>query len=222
MNKKIMAIIIAAIIITLGLVVAINYSNSTKNEVTDIDKKTEDKAEVDNQQDMEQPKNDEENKQETEQETQQEQEKSEDTEKTDISIGEMAPDFTLENLEGEKVSLSDYKGKIVLINFWATWCKFCDIEMPDLNDVDKNNEDVVVLAVNVQEEGSKVSKYIKDGGYGFEVVLDTKGDIARNYLVASYPTTYAVDKDGILVGGVPGMLTKPQIEQIVESVRSGK
>lgn len=201
MNKKILAIVIAAIVITLGIVVAISYSGSSKNQVTDTDKKTEEKAQVDNQKDNE---------------------KSEDVEEADIAIGEAAPDFTLETLEGEKVSLSDYKGKIVLINFWATWCKFCDIEMPDLNDVDKNNEDVVVLAVNVQEEESKVSKYIKDGGYGFEVVLDTKGDIARNYLVASFPTTYAVDKDGMLVGGVPGMLTKPQIEQIVENVRSGK
>lgn len=214
MNKKILAIVIAAIVITLGIVVAISYSGSSKNEVTDNEKTSQEKTQVDNQQDKEQPKN--------EKEDEQEKEESQDMEEVEVAIGETAPDFTLENLEGEKVSLSDYKGKIVLINFWATWCKFCDIEMPDLNDIDKNNEDVVVLAVNVQEEGSKVSKYIKDGGYGFEVVLDTKGDIARNYLVASFPTTYAVDKDGMLVGGVPGMLTKPQMEQIVENVRSGK
>ena len=93
--------------------------------------------------------------------------------------------------------------------------------MPDLNNVDKKNDDVVVLAVNVQEEQPKVSEYIKEGGYDFEVVLDTKGNISRNYLVSSFPTTYAVDKEGILVGGVPGMLTKPQMEQIIENVRTG-
>ena len=140
----------------------------------------------------------------------------------DLAIGKLAPNFTLKNLEGKEVSLSDYKGKIVILNFWATWCKFCDIEMPDLNDLDKDNDDVVVLAVDVMEEHDKVKKYIDKGGYEFEVVLDSKGDISRNYLVSAYPTTYAINKEGILMGGVPGMMTKPQMEQIVESVRSGK
>lgn len=140
----------------------------------------------------------------------------------EIATGKPAPDFTLKNLEGEDVSLSDYKGKIVILNFWATWCKFCDVEMPDLNDLDKENDDVVVLAVDVMEEHDKVKKYIDKGGYGFEVVLDSKGDISRNYLVSAYPTTYAINKEGILMGGVPGMITKLQMEQIVESVRANQ
>ncbi len=137
-------------------------------------------------------------------------------------VGKSAPDFTLTNLDGKEVSLSDYKGEIVILNFWATWCKFCDVEMPDLNDLDKENDDVVVLAVDVMEGHDKVKKYIDKGGYDFEVVLDSKGDISREYLVTAFPTSYIVNKEGILMGGVQGPINKPQIEQILESIRLGK
>ena len=91
--------------------------------------------------------------------------------------------------------------------------------MPDLDAVDKENDDVVVLAVDVNETETKVKKYIEKGGYEFEVVLDSDGAISRQYLVSAFPTTYVVDKEGILEGGVPGMMTKPQMEQIIENVR---
>lgn len=137
----------------------------------------------------------------------------------EIAIGALAPDFTLKNLEGKEVSLSDYRGKIVLVNFWATTCGFCDKEMPDLNIIDKENDDVVVLAVDVMEKESKVKDYIAKGGYGFEVVLDEKGDIARKYLVSGFPTTCVIDKDGILVNGIVGMMTRDQMENAIENVR---
>lgn len=119
----------------------------------------------------------------------------------DIAKGELAPDFTLVNLDGKEVSLSDYKGKTVLVNFWATWCGFCDMEMPDLNKLDKENDDLVVLAVNVMEEKDIVQEYIDEGGYEFEVVLDSDGAITRNYLVSGFPTSYFIDKEGVLLGG---------------------
>ncbi len=201
MNKKILGIVIGAIVLTLGIVIAINYNDMSKNQASKDQAINQSKTEnVANDKKSEKPKE----------------------EPGEISIGKPAPDFTLKNLKGEEVSLSDYKGKIVLINFWATWCKFCDVEMPDLNAIDKNNDDVVVLAVNVMEEESKVSEYIKKNGYDFEVALDTTGDIAKNYLVSAFPTTYAVDKDGVLISGVPGMLTKVQMEQIIEKARAGK
>lgn len=155
-------------------------------------------------------KNDSENKEDIVTETDQEPE---------IGIGLPAPDFTLKNLDGKEVSLSDYKGKIVMVNFWATTCGFCDKEMPDLNAMDKENDDVVVLAVDVMEKESKVKSYIEKGGYDFEVVLDEKGDIARTYLVSGFPTTAIVDKEGILVNGRVGMLTKEQMEFEVENAR---
>lgn len=137
----------------------------------------------------------------------------------DIAIGLESPDFTLTNLDGEEVSLSDYRGKIVIINFWATWCHWCDIEMPDLNKVHMENEDIVVLAVNVMEDEDTVRTYIEDGGYGFEVVLDTDGKIASDYLVNGLPNSYFVDKDGILQFIKVGMITNDELLYVVDAIR---
>lgn len=141
------------------------------------------------------------------------------TEEVVFASGKPAPDFTLKKLSGEEASLSDYRGKIVLVNFWATWCGYCDMEMPDLQRFDDENEDLVVLAVDVQEESSLVEDYIDKGGYTFDVVLDADGAVARTYLVTGFPTSYFIDPDGILIGGVPGMLTYDQMNQILEDIR---
>lgn len=138
---------------------------------------------------------------------------------SELAKDKPAPDFTLMNLSGEEVSLSDYRGKIVLINFWATWCGFCDMEMPDLQRLDEENDDLVVLAVDVMEDKETVQQYIDEGGYSFEVVLDEKGDISKTYLVSGFPTSYFVDPDGILLGGVPGMMTYDQMNEILDSIR---
>ncbi|WP_212380951.1 TlpA family protein disulfide reductase [Alkaliphilus sp. B6464] len=140
----------------------------------------------------------------------------------EIEVGKEAPNFILRNLDGEEISLQDYRGKIVLINFWATWCVYCDIEMPDLQKLDKENEDLVVLAVNVMEHKETVEKYIKEGGYDFEVVLDEDGTIARTYLVGGYPASYFVDEEGIFQGAVPGMMTYEQMNQALQHIRENK
>ncbi|WP_313758067.1 TlpA disulfide reductase family protein [Tissierella sp.] len=137
----------------------------------------------------------------------------------DIAIGKEAPDFTLKNLEGEEVSLSDYRGKIVLVNFWATWCTWCNKEMPDLEKLDKENDDLVVLAVDVMEDKEIVKKYIEHGKYEFNVALDEDGEVAKTYLVSSFPTSYFIDEDGILLGGVPGAMTYEQMDSILKSIR---
>lgn len=139
-----------------------------------------------------------------------------------IEVGKLAPNFTLENLDGEEVSLEEYRGKIVMLNFWATTCKFCVEEMPDMNKLQEENEDLVILAVNVRERRDKVKDYIENGGYDFEVLLDTKGNIAMDYLVSAFPTSYFIDKEGILLGGVPGMLQYPQMNQLIEGIRENQ
>lgn len=140
----------------------------------------------------------------------------------DIEIGKLAPNFTLENLDGEEVSLEDYRGKIVMLNFWATWCPYCVREMPDMDKLQKENDDFVILAVDVKEEKAKVEKYINEGGYEFEVLLDIEGDTARTYLISNYPTSYFIDKEGILIGGIPGMLEYPQMKEILELIRGNE
>lgn len=151
-----------------------------------------------------------------------EEEKESEAAVPDIAIGELAPDFTLLDLNGEEVSLSDFRGKYVLINFWATWCKYCDLEMPDLDRLYEENEDLVVLAVNVMEEKDLVDKYIEEGGYKFPVVLDKEGKVAVTYLVSAFPTSYFVDKEGVLLGGVPGMMTYDQMNQLLNGIRGNE
>lgn len=140
----------------------------------------------------------------------------------EIAIGKESPNFTLKNLDGKEVSLSDYRGKIVLINFWATWCPWCDKEMPDLQKLDEENDDLVVLAVDVMEKEETVKEYIEKGEYNFEVVLDEDGEIAKTYLVSGLPASYFVDEEGILLGGVPGAMTYEQMISILEGIREDK
>lgn len=137
----------------------------------------------------------------------------------DIEVGQLAPDFTLKNLSGEEVSLSDYRGKIVMINFWATWCKWCDIEMPDMQKLSNENDDLVVLAVDVEEDIKDVKAYIEKGGYDFEVVLDSDGFVNRTYLVNGLPNSYFVDKEGILLGKVGGAINFAQMNEILDNIR---
>lgn len=141
------------------------------------------------------------------------------TEVAELAIGLEAPDFTLTNLDGEEVSLSDFRGKIVLINFWATWCKYCDLEMPDLNNLHNDNEDVVVLAVNVQEDEDLVRAYIEKNQLDFEVVLDSDAAISRQYLTNGLPNSYFVDTEGVFLGRYPGMMTAEQMIDTINSIR---
>ena len=201
-NKKILSIIIIAIVLVVGLYYFTELGQrETEEDIVPEDDVSEDIEDIDEEA---------------------YDEVVEDEFTSDISIGEEAPNFTLKNLEGEEVSLSDYRGNIVLVNFWATWCKYCDIEMPDLQKLDSENEDLVVLAVNVMEDESTVEEYIEKGGYYFDLALDKEGDIAKTYLVSCLPTSYFVDKDGILLGGVPGMMTYAQMNQLVEGIRESE
>lgn len=150
----------------------------------------------------------------------------------DIAVGQPAPDLifknkdgeevALMNLKGEEVSLEDYRGKIIFLNFWATWCVYCDMEMPDLQKLNNENDDLVVIAVDVAESKDVVEKYINKGNYDFEVALDEEGEVAVKYLVSAFPTTYIIDKEGILLGGRPGMMTYDQMVEILEAVRESE
>lgn len=151
-----------------------------------------------------------------------EDEEDENIDDDEIAIGKLAPNFTLENLDGEEVSLSDYKGKIVFLNFWATWCPFCVKEMPDFDKLIKENDDLVVLAVDVMEDKKTVEEYIEKGGHDFDVVLDEKGKVASKYLISPLPTTYFIDEDGILLGRVEGMLTWAHMNEILDTIRKGE
>jgi DsbE subfamily thiol:disulfide oxidoreductase len=110
-------------------------------------------------------------------------------------------DFSLSLLEGETKSLSSYKGKVVFLNFWATWCGPCRIEMPSLEALYNkfSDKDLEILAVNCREDQAAVSSFLKNEGFTFPVLLDLNGRVSMNYGVQAIPTTFLIDRDGMII-----------------------
>jgi cytochrome c-type biogenesis protein len=139
-------------------------------------------------------------------------------------------DFTLVDQYGNTHKLSDYKGKVVFLNFWATWCPPCNLEMPDIEELYKehnyNKDDIVILGVASPKgpENTNTREIDKDGvlafldqkGYTFPILFDDTGEINRTYNITALPTTFMIDKDGNIYGYVPGMLTKDMMRSIIE------
>ena len=111
-----------------------------------------------------------------------------------------APDFTLEDMDAKKFSLKDYRGKVVLLNFWATWCPPCRREMPSMERLHQKfkGRDFVVLALNQMEDGDQVFTFTGDLGVelSFPIVFDKDSSVSRAYGVMGLPTTYLIDKKG--------------------------
>lgn len=128
-----------------------------------------------------------------------------------------APDFTVLDREGNEVKLSDYKGKPVVLNFWATWCYYCRMEMPDFNEAYKKYPDVQFLMVNatdgVQETVSSAAKYVDEEEFQFDIFFDTKREAINAYRVTGFPSTFFIDKDGNLITHGSGMLNMETLEK---------
>ena len=116
--------------------------------------------------------------------------------------GHQAPDFGLKNLDGESVSLREFRGSPVMLNFWATWCGSCRFERPFIQQVYEDPfwkaEGLVILAVNLGESPAAVRGFIEGGGYTFPVLLDTTGAVGNGYNVSSIPRTFFIDESGII------------------------
>lgn len=140
------------------------------------------------------------------------------TEEPILEINKEIPNFSFDLLTGETVDLHDYKGKIIMLNFWASWCTYCDQEMPDLNTVN-NYEDVQVFAINSRESEKTIQKYIEEGGYDMDVVIDEVGIFSDLFYITSLPTTYFINEEGILLGAIPGMLTLDKMDLIIQDIR---
>ncbi len=119
---------------------------------------------------------------------------------------EFAPNFTLKTINNKSVSLSDYKGKVVFINFWATWCPACKIELPSIEKLSERfkNKPFVVIAVNVDESyPENVKKFAQRMNLTFPVLIDN-GDVSKAYRINSIPTTFIINKNGKIAAIVAG------------------
>lgn len=143
-----------------------------------------------------------------------------------------APDFTLKDQFGNIHTLSEYKGKTVFLNFWATWCPPCRGEMPHIQELYEeyglNQEDVVILGVaapNVGREGSKedIISFLDKNGYTFPVVMDESSEVFDQYGIRAFPTTFMIDESGVIYGYVESAMEKATMKRIiVETKENGQ
>ena len=142
-----------------------------------------------------------------------------------------AIDFTLKDQYGNTHTLSDYKGKTVFLNFWATWCSPCRAEMPDIQklyeEFQQEEEDIVILGVAAPNLGREKSEegikgFLEENGYTYPVVMDTEAEAFQAYGINSFPTTFMIDKDGNVFGYIPGQLSDETMRDIIGQTVDGK
>lgn len=141
-------------------------------------------------------------------------------EDTTNQVEYVAPDFELKTLEGETVRLSNYVGKKVILNFWATWCPPCKEEVPHMQKVyeEYKNQGVEILAVNVtnKDKGEEeVAQFVKEHGLTFEVLLDDEGFVGSTYQVLTLPTTYMIDTKGNMVDIIKGPMNEALMKELI-------
>jgi peroxiredoxin len=140
--------------------------------------------------------------------------------------GDMAPDFTLEDTKGNKVTLSSLRGKVVMVNFWATWCPPCKEEMPSMERLNKimAGEDFVMLAVNADDNGREVvPDFLKKNPHDFTVLYDDQGVVKQSYGVYKLPESFIIRKDGTVAEKVAGAIdwASPKTVAYIKSLTKG-
>jgi peroxiredoxin len=138
--------------------------------------------------------------------------------------GNPAPDFTLSTLEGEPVKLSDYKGKKVILNFWATWCPPCKAEMPHMQNFYEQNKDngieiVAVNLTNLDNGKNAIENFAKDNQLTFSIPLDEKGTIGMQYQAFTIPTSYIIDSTGVITKKIVGPMDESMMANLTKDIK---
>ena len=135
-------------------------------------------------------------------------------------------DFTLPFLNGESASLSSFKGKVVLLNFWATWCPPCRAEMPSMETLYQrfNSRGFEILAVNLRETPAVVRQFIQNGGYTFPIMMDRDGRTGAIYGIEAIPTSFIIDRQGKIIGRLVGSIhwDTPQVIAAFEALLNSR
>lgn len=135
---------------------------------------------------------------------------------TGTNPGELAPDFTLKTISDNNISLSDYRGKKVFLNFWATFCPPCQQEMPDIQKLYVENKDIVVLTVNLGDSKKEILDFLITRKLDLPVLMDMDQRVAEKFLVKYIPTTYIVDEKGIIIDKRVGALNYQEMLALVK------
>ncbi|MGB4587686.1 MAG: TlpA disulfide reductase family protein [Clostridiaceae bacterium] len=133
------------------------------------------------------------------------------------------PAFTIKNAAGENISLSDYKGQVIILNFWASWCPPCVEEMPELQDIhDSLGDGKVLFAINLtdgqRETREKADKFLAKNGYDMNVLYDTEGKAFMSFGIENIPHTFIIDKEGMVVYSISGETDKATIDALLAMV----
>lgn len=144
-----------------------------------------------------------------------------------LAKGELAPDFELTTITGEEMRLSDYRGKAVVLNFWATWCPPCRAEMPHMESfsVQQRANDVEVVAVNLTTEDrglSEIESFIEEFGLSFSIPMDVDGDVGSLYQAFSIPTSYIIDREGRVRHKIVGPMDEEMMNGFIEEIDEGE
>ncbi|MCZ8536607.1 redoxin domain-containing protein [Paenisporosarcina quisquiliarum] len=140
-----------------------------------------------------------------------------------LNKGNTAPDFELTTLDGKKVKLSDYQGKKVILNFWATWCPPCKAEMPHMQNYYEDfaeQENVEILAVNLTsgDSADKVDDFVRDYGLTFPIPMDVEGAVGQTFEAITIPTSYMIDTKGRIQNKIVGPMDDQMIEDFVSKL----
>jgi peroxiredoxin len=137
-----------------------------------------------------------------------------------LSPGDLAPNFALQGGDGAIRQLADYRGKPVVLNFWATWCAPCRQEMPELVAAfqDHQDQDLVILGINAQESGQQARQFMDQYQITFPVALDSRGEVQQLYQVRGLPTTVFIDREGRIAVRHAGLLTREMLDQYLAEI----
>ncbi|EWG08981.1 thiol-disulfide oxidoreductase ResA [Cytobacillus firmus] len=143
------------------------------------------------------------------------------SEKIRVQAGDQAPDFILEDMNGNNVQLSDLKGKGVFLNFWGTWCKPCEKEMPYMERQYSHfkNLGVEILAVNIAESDIAIESFVDRHGLTFPILKDKDSAVTEAYDITPIPTTFLIDKNGKVLKVITGSMTESDIANYMELIK---